>query len=123
MRRGRLTYPVYCKTNGKNTNIDESQAMDQVELLKSWAPNIRLKIFNLKDGPVDGFNKVLLNGKEFLNFINRIRAKGICLSIDLKNYSEEYKKIDFELPIFYPLIGLDEEWILELSDMIRDIDS
>lgn len=119
MKRGCRAYPVYFKSGINKPQLNESKAMAQLELLKPWAPNLKLKIID-NDGKQNENPKAInLDNKEFQDFACRIRAKGICSSFDLIDFSKVSSKLGYDLPIFYPLIGLDEKYIKSLVEIIR----
>jgi len=121
MKRGCRAYPVYFKSKNNKPQLNESKAMSQIELLTPWAPNLKLKIIEDNGKQNDKENAINLKNKEFQDFANRVRAKGICSSLDLNDFSKVIHILRNELPIFYPLIGLDKEMVKNLGNMIRDI--
>lgn len=110
MKRGCRAYPVYFSNNGASSTLQADQANDQVELLRPWAGKIQLKII---DSPTDTHS--FLENRELLNYIQKVNAKGICLSCNLENFSTFNNIFQNELPIFYPLIGLEENLIKDLQ--------
>ncbi len=122
MKRGCRVYPVYFETNSKNkiNSITKSEAVDQLDVLRCWVENLKLKIIELKrkDITKDSFG---LNNEEFINYCYRNNIKAICLSFGL----EELNNLEFyntlKLPIFLPLIGLNEDHIENLVSQIKTI--
>jgi len=112
MKRGCRVYPIYFKAKERNQSIDENQIVAQVKVLKRWATNIYLKIINVDSKSID------LDNKEFIEYTHKVKAKGICLSNNLESIFFAGTKYNNDLPVFYPLIGLDEKKINEIKRTI-----
>ena len=117
MKRGCRVYPVYFQPNSGDVDPLLDNMLEQIDILKPWAQNIKLKVFEIE---TSGTNDVQLNNKNFLGFINSVHAKGICLSSDFATFSQYFSEQRSTLPIFYPLIGLEKKKIEKLGQMIND---
>ncbi len=124
MKRGCRTYPVYFRANSKNgENRQEEDALitDQIEALRTWTPNIGLKIIEVSTTEersadmTNNYDIIDLNNEEFLNYMRYVRVKGICIGIDLENFKKFTNSHTGTLPIYYPLIGLKENMIKDLE--------
>lgn len=121
MKRGCRTYPVYFKPIDKDSKIGEAQVKNQVELLRNWVPNIDLKIIELEDRNNNNFDNVILDNKKFIDYAKMTRVKGVVLSKDFDSFVTSDSNWKSEFPVFYPLIGLDEEQIQDLARRISAV--
>lgn len=112
MKRGCRVYPVTFLVDEKTQKIQVQGYKKQLEFLKPWAPNLKLKIFNFKE--FDPINT------ELLKFVKWVNAKGICFSYNLENFINNSTIEKSNLPYFYPLIGLDEDYIERIKKIIKD---
>ncbi len=121
MKRGCRIYPVFFKSVGDFNRkcITEDQIRTQIEILKIWVPNLSLKIIDIDEPGENIFKSIDLNNNIFIRYLKKVKAKGICISMGLDGFSLMAQTINTELPIFYPLIGLDEHWISELDERIK----
>jgi thiamine biosynthesis protein ThiI len=123
MKRGCRVYPVFFKNKSSSSGIMEGHAKRQVELLKSWVPNINLRIIDLDDDSDNFLTLSGLNNDELFDFARWAKAKGVCLSINYKEFSkhsEQLKAQTNSFPLFYPLIGLDAKEIQKLGQKIKE---
>ena len=121
MKRGCRVYPVYFKSNDIKVEAGGAEPEAQIQLLKGWVQNIRLKVIDVEKKSKDNFGLVDLNNKEFLNYVQYVNAKGICLSCSIEIFSSRVQAWKSQLPLFYPLIGLDEEQVHGLEHIIKVI--
>ena len=122
MKRGCRVYPVFLRKKGSSSGIMEGQAKKQVELLKQWVPNLDIKNIDLEEDSDDHLVLNGLNNTELINFATWAKAKGVCISINYKEFSkasEQLKALTNKLPMFYPLIGLDDDEIQRLGRKIK----
>lgn len=123
MKRGCRVYPVFFRNKDNSSGIVEGHAKRQIEMLKAWVPNIGLRVIDLDEESEEYLTLGGLNDKELLNFARWAKAKGVCLSINFKEFSklsEQLKAQTNTLPVFYPLIGLDAEEIQRLGRKIKE---
>jgi thiamine biosynthesis protein ThiI len=119
MKRGCRVYPVYINKFSNGNSLSKKDAEVQVEILKPWAPNTKLKIIELIDTTPDELFSNIFSNQEFLDFLYKTRSKGICLNIELGNIKDLKIPEKMNVPVFYPLIGLNQNKISELENIIR----
>lgn len=119
MKRGCRVYPVLFENDAKNSTALEAMAIEQVEILKPWAANIYLKVIEVNSDTKNTSVSSYLENNEFVNFIRKIKAKGICFNYNLDEFAALGSEIKNDLPIFYPLIGLDKDMIRDLGNRIK----
>lgn len=121
MKRGCRVYPVYFTDEEKTSSDQEAMYISQVEYLKPWSPNLKLKYFQNISQHGKSYGNLDLENKEFRNFCNRFRIRGICLSYNIKGFQSNPSNLKSDLPIFYPLIGLNTTQIKEIENKILDV--
>lgn len=119
MKRGCRAYPVLFRTNEKSSAAIEAKAREQIELLRPWAANIDLKVIDLPNSTKNTTKSNYLDNVELLNYAHMVKAIGVCYSYDLGTFASTTFEIKNNLPIFYPLIGLDDGMIQDLGNKIK----
>jgi thiamine biosynthesis protein ThiI len=120
MKRGCRTFPIFFNNNGENSKIKEQQFQSQIELLRPWAANLCLTIFDLDlSSDIDPIKSGLEN-KNFLRYIEETNVKGICFSFSFEDFKNIGTDLNSNLPIFHPLIGLDDQYIEKIEQIIKD---
>ncbi|WP_455392000.1 THUMP domain-containing protein [[Eubacterium] cellulosolvens] len=120
MKRGCRVFPVFFKSVQDKTGANEKMMREQVEVLKSWAANINIKVFETESTTKNDFEANFLENTEFLNYSQKVRVKGLCLSFNLVEFAGVMVNAKNDLPIYYPLIGLDDKKLQELGQKIRE---
>jgi thiamine biosynthesis protein ThiI len=120
MKRGCRTYPVIFKAKNDEAQPFPEELNKQLEALKPWATNIKPLTVDIDTSSLSDGVKFDLDNKELLFLIEKFNVKGICLSIGLDDFSKVNVPSKNELPVFYPLIGLDDEKINSLKDIINE---
>jgi thiamine biosynthesis protein ThiI len=124
MKRGCRTYPVFfdfeneSDPTSKCNTITRQEALSQIEHLKPWAPNIKLKVIKHNSVPVDNFTDLLRTDPTFREFVRWTQAKGICQGYDLQAFTNCNRKSTLDMPIFYPCIGLDDVQLNAINEHI-----
>jgi thiamine biosynthesis protein ThiI len=112
MKRGCRVYPVAFSTTADETKNIEQNYYTQIELLKPWAANLKLKSFEVDD-------KKGFEDPGFIKFARWVKAIGICSSLRSLDGIQALIGSTNGLPMFYPLIGLNDDKIQELEEKIK----
>jgi thiamine biosynthesis protein ThiI len=122
MKRGCRIYPVHFSGTEETTGISEDSVKKQLEYLKPWAHNLKIKIIDQTEQSENQNTGSFVNHEELIRFCQFTNAKGICFSYLLKDFSLKLFENRSGLPVFFPLIGLDEEFIKNVEKQIREIE-
>jgi thiamine biosynthesis protein ThiI len=119
MKRGCRVFPVFFNGTENAIEISKETANQQLDYLKPWVMNVKLKVIEQANN--NGLDKIesYLNNDELIRFCQFTNAKGICFSYRLMDFSMQPFNNGSGLPIFFPLIGLDEEFIKNVERQIR----
>ena len=125
MKRGCRIYPVYFGSNAWVKTITSEQAQEQVTWLNPWAKNLSLKVIgtnssdnNKNTASINNY----INNKELKYYLQKIHAKGICFGYQFNDIPDWCFENQTELPIFFPLIGLDDNYIKRLEEQIKNVE-
>ncbi len=129
MKRGCRIYPVEFLNDSASNESITIDHMHQLEILRPWAANLKLQSFEIannvngqKEKGNEKINDLLnlgLHDEGFKNYLERTGAKAVCLSIDLHGLTLLSNPNLLNVPIFYPLIGLDKKHITNLEAKIK----
>ncbi len=84
-----------------------------IDSLWAWDPGMKLLDFENHTPEIP----ISQNAELIMTWARRKRAEGLVLGWDLKQVEEN--KLDVPLPIFHPRIGLSDEEVLDMLDMIE----
>jgi thiamine biosynthesis protein ThiI len=122
MKRGCRIFPVYFTGFEEPDGISQGIVDEQLEYLKPWVQNLKLKVIDKAANSDMQDIESYINNPELIRFCQFTNAKGICFSYQLKDFSMQRFENRSGLPIFFPLIGLDEKYIKNVERKIKEIE-